>query len=437
MANVIIHLFVVLFVSISVSHSGETPTPPINNIHLVMAAFVEQKDMSKSYQQNKLPFITVRPLTNNKEINVKKDILAENYKVRDAFLLLQNYPIIVGDDRKLNYVQMPIAGQSYSFGIQPSFRPNVRRQVLIKSIGAKYGIGYEEVFTALDKSGIDQREAARYILEASNALINDERPALYWTEQYPFLDKPAQLNNLKMRDVLNEIMIVGQVAEAAAPTEEYFNKWMEISDRTTVRIQTKVQQIWREKSQKVLQQFSVSNFQMYEDLFSLAEELSVPDTNTQEAKKKVNELIGAQSVPESVYKGLIKARADAVQKGQEENNKTLSEEFKEAELKREGRAPFADEVFRITLRRIANTPHGITVRWRDYFPCLFPMHKIGGGTEIGRYDIIHSKHIRDNYKPPNASSQHSSQSHWIIYTSIFTSCCIGMLFILYLCCNYY
>ncbi len=434
MTNVIIQIFVVLFVSISVSHSGETPTPPISNAHLVMAAFADQQDMAKSYQQNKLPFITVGPSTNNKEIRVKKDISAGSYKVKDAFLLLQNYPIIVGDDKKLNYVQMPIAGQSYRFGIQPSFRPNVRRQVYIKRNAAEKGIGYEEVFTALDKSGIDQREAARYILEASITLINDEKPASYWTERYPFLEKPAQLNNLKMRDVLNEIMVVGQVAEAAAPTEEYFNKWMEISDRTTVRIQTKVQQIWREKAQKVLQQFSVSNFQMYEDLFSLAEELSVPDTNTQEAKKKVHELIGVQSVTESVYKGLVKARADAVQKGMEENKKILSEEFKNAGLTREGRVPFADEAFRLTLRRIANTPDGITVRWRDYFPHLFPMYTTGG-TEIGRYDIIHSKHIRDNYQPPNTSFQHSSQSEWIIYTSIFTSFFIGMLFILYLCCN--
>ena len=50
----------------------------------------------------------------------------------------------------------------------------------------------------------------------------------------------------------------------------------------------------------------------------------------------MNELIGAQSVPESVYKGLVKARADAVQKGQEENKKILSEELKSAGLTREG-----------------------------------------------------------------------------------------------------
>ena len=173
---------------------------------------------------------------------------AGRYKVRHAFILLQNYLSIDGLDIKVDkphIVKIQIGGQPYGFRMELA-RNNGKRQIYISGDNEEHGVRYRDVFKELDNSysGIDQREAARYILEASEALIN-EAP-LDWTTRYSFLDKkrcinyPLPIQKRTLRDVLNEIMVVGQVAEAAAPTEEYFNTWMEISDRTTGKIQDKV-----------------------------------------------------------------------------------------------------------------------------------------------------------------------------------------------------
>ena len=97
----------------------------------------------------------------------------------------------------------------------------------------------------------------------------------------------------------------------------------------------------------------------------------------------MNSLLGIQSVDNSVYEGLKKAREDAIKAGME-----IHESLRQAaKLEKEGRVPFA---FRLTSKRISRAD--APVRWRDYFPHFFPMYKTGG-TEIG---IIHSKHICDS-----------------------------------------
>ena len=368
------------------------PEPVVNNVHLVTAAFKKQQHMNNKWNT------LIEEAGNNLRFKNENPGL---YKVKDAFILLQNYLAKFPDGRN-QLVQIQIGGRVYLFRIQKSGYDNAKRQLYIQHTNGKNGATYEEVFTALDKSGIDQRDAARYILEASEALINeaqsdwttrypfldqpiDERPASSWTKQHPSLDKPPASRSLV--NVLNEIMVVGQVAEAAPPTEAYFSTWMEISESTTGQVQTAVQQAWEAELQKT----QSGQFDNYDKLFSLAEELSFPDNKQEATKVKVNSLLGIQSMDDnSIYEGLKKAREEAIKAGGKKHESLR----KKANLKKEGRVPFADEAFRLTLERIsrANGP----VRWRDYFPHFFPMCAENGGTEIGRYDIIHSKHIRES-----------------------------------------
>ena len=317
----------------------------------------------------------------------------KGYKVQDAFVLLQSYPTIANGEKKRFTVEIQISRQMFRFQIQ--LAATGKRQIFILGDVKRYGISYQQVFDVLDDSGIDQKEAARYVLEASNTLINDVSTP-DWTRQYStLLEKQTQYpiaRRATIRDILNEIMVIGQVAEAAAPTKAYFDIWMEINDRTTEEVQKIVQQAWRDTLQEV-PELKATHLQpdRYDELFSLAEELCVPDTKEQ-AKVKVQRLLGMQSLPASVYNGLQTARVHVDEKGQKANTDILSEELKKAGLEREGRVPHADEVFRMTLKRIADTPDGIEVSWRDYFPVLFPMCQ-KGGTEIGRYDIVHVRKL--------------------------------------------
>ena len=359
---------------------------PAKNVLVIQSAFKKQQDLAGKWDE----------LISTEEGDVLRfrndNAALKGYKVQDAFVLLQNYSTIAKGEKKMLIVEIQISRQMFRFQIQ--LARTGKRQIFILGDVKRYGISYQQVFDVLDSSGIDQREAARYVLEASNTLINDVSTP-DWTRQYlTLLEKRTKfpIAGRTIRDVLNEIMVIGQVAEAAAPTEEYFDIWMEISDRTTGEVQTTVQQAWRDKLQET-PELKATHLQpdRYDELFSLAEELRLPDTKEQ-AKVKVQKLLGRRSLPASVYNGLQTARVHADEKGQKANEDLLSEELKKAGLEREGRVPHADEVFRMTLKRIADTPDGIEVSWRDYFPVLFPMCQ-KGGTEIGRYDIVHVRKL--------------------------------------------
>ena len=344
--------------TVSDHETVDVPDVKNNNVELVRKAFAKQQEMAKLWDK----LITTVEINGNKKY-VFKEENARGYKVKDAFVLLQNYPSFA-EDMNPHVVEIKIGGETYKFKIQQS---DALCQILILRAESADKVRYNQFFVR------GRKDLARYILEASETLINDEQLPSYWTNEYSFLKNPVA------RDLLNQLMVIGQVAEAAAPTEAYFDKWMEISDNTTEEIQKTVKQTWKSELQKVPE---LNQSENYDELFSLAKELCVPDTREQ-AKVKMKKLLGKQSLSDEVYKKLKTARDKVDTKVEEANKEILTRELGT----REGRVPYADEVFRSTLKRIADGP--IKEEWRDYFLYLFPMCK-KGGTEIGRCHIIHN-----------------------------------------------
>ena len=304
--------------TVSDHETVDVPDVKNNNVELVRKAFAKQQEMAKLWDK----LITTVEINGNKKY-VFKEENARGYKVKDAFVLLQNYPSFA-EDMNPHVVEIKIGGEMYKFKIQKSDRG--RCQILILSSlilsaepGAADKVRYDHFFVRGEK------EFARYILEASETLINDKQLPSYWTDKYSFL-KPA------VRDLLNQLMVIGQVAEAAAPTKAYFDIWMEISDNTTEEIQKTVKQTWKSELQKVPE---LNQSENYDELFSLAKELCVPDTREQ-AKVKVKILLDKQSLSDEVYEKLRTARDKVDTKVKEANTKILTRELGEAGLKREG-----------------------------------------------------------------------------------------------------
>ena len=318
-----------------------------------------------------------------------------HFRVQDAFKMLQNWITHVEKSgKKTQIVEISIAGKMFAFKVQ--IAPFGKRQIYIRDRHGSSGMKYIDVYDILEKNKhiIDQRDAASYILVASAAFLDDEKTAAKWEEEYPFLAQTVSYKQHKkiktktLREILNEIMVIGQVAEAAAPTKETFTRWMEIIKTEGGTVLEVINKEWKQQAGTIIEHsLQDIKFVDYSRIFQLTGELNAPDL-----EEKAKQQLTGYDLEYLDYDLLIIARENAIDAGMSEYYSLLK-----GRKVYEGRVPFADEVFRLTLQRIQSMPddnENSDKLWRTFFDEFFPMSK-KGGTKIGKFDIVFNEWIRN------------------------------------------
>ena len=196
---------------------------PGDNFKLIEEANKKQKEYKKQWDKlikdGKIVVGTEKLGSGEERTSYKFTIeKAGDLKLRDVFGMLQNWPIIATDG-KATFIELPIAGETFKFRISKGlYTPD---QIYIKNYEGNNGIAYNEFFRKMEANKIIDKEVSQFMLELANTKLNEKTKA-DWEKKFSFLKKD---NNQDIKNAIYEIMIVGQVAEAAKPTDDSFADW--------------------------------------------------------------------------------------------------------------------------------------------------------------------------------------------------------------------
>lgn len=243
----------------------------------------------------------------------------ENLTVKDVFIMFQNWPTM--NESIQVTVTVPIGGNPYTFII---VRGNKYGQITIynhSSYDPKYFIyatSYKDLFTKVqDDATLDVKQIAAYMLEATEARVyTQETYDGNWVKKYPFLEYEASPQK-NLWELLNDIMVIAQVAEAARPEETFFTRWMAAAREIYDEVNQHRVHIWAEKLTELSPSFHNH----------LDREINRLKLKLSDAKRE------ARNETREIYYSML------------DTNGVRYQEFK-------GRVPCADEIFRKMLTTI-------------------------------------------------------------------------------------
>ena len=334
--------------------------------------------------------------------------------VQDVFGMLQNWPLIdplaEGNKKPQSQVELKIGGKDFKFRI--STAPFGEKQTLIKNSKKNFGLEYKQFFgiVAKDRAKFPIKEVAKFMLEASRAKINDDRD---WETEFPFLNEEVEVTKSKFKvkfgDLARELMVITQVAEPARPTDDSFERLKgAIDDITKIVIETR-QTVWKKNVEKLLSssygiQDLVKGFD-FAKFYSLADILSVPGADHDNAKQEILKLIGEDAGKKISNKAKfyeeLKEIANGVRKKELAKFKAGAKP-----LKLTGRVPYADEVFRQILETIQNQPDSEKL-FQEHFDRMFLLKD---KAIHGRYDMLFNNHIGKRKRDDSDGSSGSGDS---------------------------
>ena len=380
---------------------------PTTNFELIKEANERQKEFETQWNdllnENEIVKATEKIGKTDRPLFQMTGDKVKEMKVQDVFGMLQNWPLIDplvdGKSKPQSQVELKIGGKDFKFRI--STAPFGEKQTLIKNSEKNFGLDYKQFFdiVASDHTKFPIKEVAKFMLEASRAKINDDRD---WEKDFTFLNEEVEvsvksgknviIHKVKFGDLARELMVITQVAEPTRPTDESFGRLKgAIDDITKIVIETR-QTVWKKNVEKLLSSsYGIKGLEKdfdFEKFYSLADILSVPGADHDNAKQEILKLIGEDaekkiSNKEKFYDEL-KETANGVRK------KELAKfKAKAKPLKLTGRVPYADEVFRQILETIQNQPDSEAL-FKEHFDRLFLIKE---KTIDGRYDMLFNNHI--------------------------------------------
>lgn len=296
-------------------------------------------------------------------------------RVADACVVLQHMSRTFV--RSSYTVKMFVAGREVSF-CATNCRAR-RDQILIK-FGQRTP-RYSDMLSVIDS--VDGRKAARYVLEANRTIVaSDSTSPAYWTEKFGFPKNVEQ--------ALTEIMIVAQVAEAAVQSDYFFRLWTLSARQCSELVRDKVEKTSRELMMLVPTSSDVS----YRNFMRVA---SVADEHWNEhVVADFAESIGTCRETADVTRfstGLATAREAAISSGFHVFTHNLNAVLCKNDTCRNGRVPFADVLFRQTLRVVASSPEKCDASWRYFMGKYCKFHETGG-TERGRFHVLFDDFVK-------------------------------------------
>ena len=232
---------------------------------------------------------TTWTLDNGKELDFYKlngDIVKDT-KLSDAFQMLQNWNLL-GDVNQDTFFEMNIGGKDYIFRL----KRDKNNQIMVYDEKGKPP-KYEDIFKIfkkyVDKGVTNYNQLAEQMLQSSKEKIG---------EQSQFTFKNADELQKNMRD----LMVVGQVAEAAAMSDDYFDFVEEMYNDVKISESYTEERVWRERIDRLfnIQNREIfSNLGEYDTLHSLVKEAIQPDISDDDLdrlKKEIQDITPDPSV---------------------------------------------------------------------------------------------------------------------------------------------
>ena len=323
---------------------------------------------------------------------------AGKMNVKDVFRMLQNWPIISAEEKiNLAFIEIPIAGDKYTFRISQDLFKNGQIYITPKKGGK--GISYKDFFRTIRKQKTRNAEIAKFMLHVAETEVGSEKPAAAWKEEYTFLKK----ENVK-NDVF-EIMVVGQVAEAARPSDKSFDEWRKANKLLNNPVLKTRETKWKEEIDAIFKANKISIEQSkYKELFDLAVDWTGAIPAGAEKEKVLKQILGKKEAKkiegkevDSFYQKIVKSVKTVTQ--------SEMIEYKKLTYSKSGRVPLSDDVFRETLKVV--TEQG---NFEQPFKELFKIHLT---TNEGRYDTIYNKALGKRLRKNEEQRQNERLQHQI------------------------
>ena len=331
-------------------------------------------------------------------------------RVSDIFKMLQSFAVWIAPlDKNVRFFEIPIGGEVHSFRLQRSQRGV--KQISVKNEDGNDEIEYDKFLRKLANSGIDEKEVAAFMLEAIDSKLNDEEKTKeYWEKTYMFLQDD------EIKSIIKQIIIVTQVAEAASPTTESFEQWEKhIHDIKKIVFETE-RQTWEDSVRRILKDMGIQSEEEfdfgYEELFSSVIQF-IPGEDKKALTNTIAGILGNKIMEKIDNKDIfLNALMAAAQRVREAGLKVFVKQSRERKVTFTGRVPFADEVFKETLREFIKQDENSTVTLKAILEKRFPMHlkrdrrgKKVTGLIAGRYDIATNRVLKrkrqQEVNPPN------------------------------------
>ena len=297
-------------------------------------------------------------------------------KVKEIFLMLQNWVRIMPNDQRHRFIEMDLGGEPFRFRFQ-----KFHGQILVYT--EHRGLTkYNDISNVLDNSEVSNKVLAREMLRSSNEPLNAQTS---WTAA----------SDANVKEKMRMLMIISQVAEAARPSDESYTKLMEIMAETLKFEISSENTIWERDINNELKELKT---QLPEDTFNNLRASLLHENNImlQQAARNVIEGRASENnffnlLPEEPsltpdIKNSILEVAKAVVKKANENAEGKFNAKISGYSPKNGRIPGADGTIRSILQSIAE---GDIATFNEAFNEHFIQSK-KGGTQLARKSLFHA-----------------------------------------------
>ena len=203
----------------------------------------------------------------------------QNYKLTEIFYMLQNWALLAPDNTRVQF-QLPIAGKDFVFHLQR----DKNNQILVYKDSKL--IEYKFLYKDIKSKGYDETQIAKMMLDSSRETVGGQTP---WTG----LDDETAKH-------MRTLMVIGQVAEAARPRQEYYDEFKKVMQEVTKIESLSPEKVWKQEISELFKKYDFDAFSKdteYDDLRKKVEAYS-EETDTTKRKKlrlEISKLISPSS----------------------------------------------------------------------------------------------------------------------------------------------
>ena len=188
-----------------------------------------------------------------------------NYKLTEVFYMLQNWAVLPKTGPKPVKFQVPIAGEDFEFHL----RRDTNNQILVLKEGKL--VEYKFLYEDIRKGGYDEANIAKMMLDSSRETLSGQTP---WTG----LDAETAKH-------MRTLMVIGQVAEAARPKEEYYKEFKRVMEEVTEIEKLSSDKIWKLEMNEFLKNYGFDAFSKDTEYDDLHKKVAAYSTETDTTKR--------------------------------------------------------------------------------------------------------------------------------------------------------
>ena len=237
---------------------------------------------------------TTWTLNNGKKLDFYKlnGDAVKDIKLSDAFRMLQNWNLL-GDVNQNTFFEMNIGGKDYIFRL----KRDKNNQIIVYDEKGKPP-KYEDIFKIfkkyVDKGVTNYNQLAEQMLQSSEEKIGEQ-------SQFTFKKK---INADELQKNMRDLMVVGQVAEAAAMSDDYFDYVEKMYNNMKITESYEEKKNWKERIDRL---FNIQNREIfcnlgkYDTLLSLVKEAIQPDISDDDLDRLKKEIQDNTPDPSVVF----------------------------------------------------------------------------------------------------------------------------------------